>query len=321
VHEEGLDHEAPMPAVPDPETLPDFQTRMAPYAEAMGPWYQRPRPIDTRHVDQSPPDRKEPLPPFQQVWLRADGSLPDDPVLHACVLTYASDMTLLDTALRPHGGSWHDEDLFMASLDHTMWFHRPFRADDRDAWLRAFYREIDDLMRAGHKLVVHGEELGDRLVGIMGGYIRWAGLFEDSTKAIAMTERLTGRQLDPFGFGARQSPHVAGEPQVFQHAECIEKPEMLRHRSAHAAYFERLASHVEPAHVRGAARRFQQSREHLHGGGLARAIGPQERADLAGGNREVERGDGQLFTEPAREAGAFDHRSPCETEPLKKRCP
>jgi acyl-CoA thioesterase-2 len=105
---------------------------MAPYAEQMGPWFHRPRPIDTRHVDPSPPDRKAPLPPVQQVWLRADGTLPDDPVLHACVLTYASDMTLLDTAVRPHGGSWDDEGLFMASLDHAMWFHRPFRADE---WL------------------------------------------------------------------------------------------------------------------------------------------------------------------------------------------
>ena len=61
-----------------------------------------------RYVDWNPPDRQEPLPPFQRVWLRADGTLPDDPVLHACVLTYASDMTLLDTALLPHGGSWHD---------------------------------------------------------------------------------------------------------------------------------------------------------------------------------------------------------------------
>ena len=66
------------------------------------------------------------------MWLRADGALPDDPVLHACVLTYASDMTLLDTAVRPHGGCWGDEGLMMASLDHAMWFHRPFRADD---WL------------------------------------------------------------------------------------------------------------------------------------------------------------------------------------------
>jgi acyl-CoA thioesterase II len=85
-----------------------------------------------RYVDWNPPDRRDPLPPFQRVWLRADGTLSDDAVLHACVLTYASDMTLLDTALLPHGGSWHDPSMFMASLDHAMWFHRPFRADE---WL------------------------------------------------------------------------------------------------------------------------------------------------------------------------------------------
>jgi acyl-CoA thioesterase II len=130
--EQGYDHQAPMPEVTPPEDLPDFATRMGPYREQLGNWFDRPRPIDTRYVDWNPPDRSEALPPVQRVWLRAAGVLPDDPVLHACVLTYASDMTLLDTALLPHGGSWHDPHLFMASLDHTMWFHRPFRADD---WL------------------------------------------------------------------------------------------------------------------------------------------------------------------------------------------
>ena len=76
--------------------------------------------------------------------------------------------------------------------------HRPFRADDLEGWLRSFYRELDDLMRAGAKVVVHGEELGDRLVGIMGGYINWNGLIDEDTKVIEITERLTGRQLDPF---------------------------------------------------------------------------------------------------------------------------
>jgi acyl-CoA thioesterase II len=132
VHEEGFDHQSPMPEAPDPESLPDFSTRMAPYAEQLGDWYHRPRPIDSRYADWNPPDRHEALPPFQRVWLRAAGALPDDPLLHACVLTYASDMTLLDTALLPHGGTWHDPKLFMASLDHAMWFHRPFRADE---WL------------------------------------------------------------------------------------------------------------------------------------------------------------------------------------------
>jgi hypothetical protein len=76
--------------------------------------------------------------------------------------------------------------------------HRPFRADDRDNWLRSFYSELDELLRHGHKLMIHGEEFGDRLVGIMGGYIRWSGLVDDDTRAIALTERLTKRQLDPF---------------------------------------------------------------------------------------------------------------------------
>ena len=132
VPEDGLEHQEPMPESPLPETLPDFQERLGPYKEAFGDYYYRPRPIDTRHVDWNPPDRKDPLPPYQRVWMRADGTLPDDPVLHACVLTYASDMTLLDTALLPHGGSWRSDGLFMASLDHAMWFHRPFRADE---WL------------------------------------------------------------------------------------------------------------------------------------------------------------------------------------------
>jgi acyl-CoA thioesterase-2 len=95
-------------------------------------WLDRPRPIDIRHVDWPAPDGTRSAEPRQNVWLRANGRLPDDPILHTIVLTYASDMTLLDTATLPHGGSWFDPSVFMASLDHAMWFHRPFRADD---WL------------------------------------------------------------------------------------------------------------------------------------------------------------------------------------------
>jgi acyl-CoA thioesterase-2 len=130
--EAGLEHQLPMPDVTPPHELDDFKTRWAPWKDTLGEWYERPRPIDTRHVDWNPPDRKEPLPPYQHVWLRADGRLPDDPILHTCVLTYASDMTLLDTTLLPHGGRYTEPELMMASLDHAMWFHRPFRADD---WL------------------------------------------------------------------------------------------------------------------------------------------------------------------------------------------
>jgi acyl-CoA thioesterase-2 len=131
VPEDGFEHQfdPPLASTPDPESLPDFAERYAPFADQLGDWYHRPRAIDMRYVDWEPQDRRSSLPPRQRVWMRAAGTLPDDPVLHACVVTYASDMTLLDTALLPHG-SWHDPDVFMASLDHAMWFHRPFRADE-----------------------------------------------------------------------------------------------------------------------------------------------------------------------------------------------
>ncbi|MBA3303194.1 MAG: acyl-CoA thioesterase II [Acidimicrobiia bacterium] len=134
VPEPGLDHQLPMPSAPEPESLPTWAERWAPWAERMGDWYHRPRPIDIRYVDEVAPleRRGRPGRAGQQVWLRADGRLDDDPVLHACVVTYASDMTLLDTTLLPHGVSGEEGRLMMASLDHAMWFHRPFRAD---SWL------------------------------------------------------------------------------------------------------------------------------------------------------------------------------------------
>ena len=140
VHEaDQLDHQLAMEDVmfdgrlpPAPESLPDWKERMAPWKDRIGDWYERPRPIDHRQVDHEPLDRKGSLPPHQRTWFRADGTLPDDPLLHACVVTYASDMTLLDTAILPHGMGTMEENLMMASLDHAMWFHRPFRADE---WL------------------------------------------------------------------------------------------------------------------------------------------------------------------------------------------
>ncbi|MGY6501960.1 MAG: acyl-CoA thioesterase [Acidimicrobiales bacterium] len=133
VHEDGLEHAFVAPDVASPDSLPDFKTRMAPYAEQMGEWFHRPRPIDIRHVEDIRPGDGQPGRTGANVWVRADGTLPDDPLLHTCVLTYLSDMTLLDTTLLPHGkGGWGGGDLMMASLDHAMWFHRPFRADQ---WL------------------------------------------------------------------------------------------------------------------------------------------------------------------------------------------
>jgi acyl-CoA thioesterase II len=132
IEETGFEHAFEMPDVTPPEDLPTVRERAEAYEGQVRAWIDRPRPIDIRHVDWLPPDRQHTLPPRQRVWLRADGRLPDDPLIHTIVLTYASDMTLLDTSTRPHGGRWFDPTIFMASLDHAMWFHRPVRADD---WL------------------------------------------------------------------------------------------------------------------------------------------------------------------------------------------
>ena len=129
--EPGAEHQIKGPlGVPDPETLPDFKERMAPYKDIIGEWYDRPRPIDLRYVDSDPFAREGNPSLGQRVWMRADGRLPDDQVLHTCIATYASDFTLLDTTLLPHGLSWNSKGVQMASLDHAMWFHRPFRADE-----------------------------------------------------------------------------------------------------------------------------------------------------------------------------------------------
>jgi acyl-CoA thioesterase-2 len=131
--EVGLDYHAPMPAVPAPDTLPTFRERAKAFLNDLGAWAERERPIDIRLCDPIERPPREWREPTGYAWLRADGRLPDDPMLHACVLAYASDMTLLDTTVRPHGLVWSPErKLMMASLDHAMWFHRPFRADE---WL------------------------------------------------------------------------------------------------------------------------------------------------------------------------------------------
>ncbi|GAB3940751.1 hypothetical protein GCM10027614_24930 [Micromonospora vulcania] len=104
--EEGLDHQAPAPPdVPAPQDVPTMTDRLSRYPERLGIWGQIPRPIDVRYVGEPgwvrPGDR--PADPQQRVWMRIDGKLPDDPLLHACALTYASDLTLLDSVLSVHG--------------------------------------------------------------------------------------------------------------------------------------------------------------------------------------------------------------------------
>jgi acyl-CoA thioesterase II len=135
VVEGGPDHQMEMPDVPGPEDLPTLRERLEPYLERFDPQtvdlLTRERPIESRAVGD--PHWLEPAPraPAQDVWIRANGILPDDPLLHACVVAYASDLTLLDTATLPHAIG-HSGRYQMASLDHAMWFHRSFRADE---WL------------------------------------------------------------------------------------------------------------------------------------------------------------------------------------------
>jgi acyl-CoA thioesterase II len=131
--EEGLDHHAPAPEdVPPPEQLPTMADRMARFPERYELWSVLPRPIDVRYVGEPGWVRPgaRPAEVRQRVWMRIDGKLPDDPVLHACLLAYASDLTLLDSVLSVHGEVWGPGGVIGASLDHALWFHRPFRADE-----------------------------------------------------------------------------------------------------------------------------------------------------------------------------------------------
>lgn len=134
--EKGFSHQAPMPDVPGPEQLPneqDVKERVLPMMpDPVRKYYERERPIELRPVEYARYISREHRDPKFNVWIRATSKLPDDPAIHQCVLAYASDMTLLDSALIPHGRTVFAKDIQAASLDHALWFHRPFRADD---WL------------------------------------------------------------------------------------------------------------------------------------------------------------------------------------------
>ncbi|TDD89355.1 acyl-CoA thioesterase II [Actinomadura rubrisoli] len=136
IAEDGPAHQAAMPEAPPPETLPPALDRLTPiFGEAGARLFTDRRPFDVRHATPLTWEAaKDPslATPETKVWLKVDGELPDDPLLHVCLMTYASDMTLLDTVLLNHGLAWGDKRTMGASLDHAMWFHRPFRAD---GWL------------------------------------------------------------------------------------------------------------------------------------------------------------------------------------------
>ena len=132
----GLDHQAKMPDVPDPESLPsEIETRakiLPAMPEAVRRYYERERPIELRPVEFERYLGKKFLDGKFNVWIKTTGPLPDDPAIHQCVLAYTTDMGLLDTALVPHGRTLFEKEFMAASLDHALWLHRPFRADE---WL------------------------------------------------------------------------------------------------------------------------------------------------------------------------------------------
>jgi len=137
--EAGLEHQAAMPDVPPPEALRPQRELITEWLAAVPNVPERIREAFLRRmaVEFRPVAPRNPLvpvvlPPQQAFWVRAQGPLPPDPLLHDCVLAYASDFSLLSTALLPHGRSWLSQDLVVASIDPALWFHRPLRIDD---WL------------------------------------------------------------------------------------------------------------------------------------------------------------------------------------------
>ncbi len=151
--EPGPEHADPMPDVPPPEAVERRQDRLARVLGEALPAMQE-SPFDLRSIGPLPVEaaRDPSLRTTKNlVWLRVDGELPDDPLLHVCLMTYASDMTLLDSVLIGHGLSWWDGRTTGASLDHAMWFHRPFRAD---RWL--LYAQ-DSPVAYGGRGLAHGE--------------------------------------------------------------------------------------------------------------------------------------------------------------------
>jgi len=147
IAEGGLEHQDPMPAVSDPDTLPTlaetaeratgapsrflgwnaFDVRVEPAAPGRRPSSSTAPASEGSHAPTAGPLSHV---SHSQVWFRASGKLPDHPLVHQCVLAYASDLTLLAASLVPHGRQWSFAGLQIASLDHAVWFHRPVRADE-----------------------------------------------------------------------------------------------------------------------------------------------------------------------------------------------
>jgi acyl-CoA thioesterase-2 len=157
LHEEqrGLDHQDPMPEVAGPEGIESelelARRKQDLMPQALRATFTSERAIEIRPVEFMDATNPIPAAPRRTVWMRASGELPDDPMIHACLLAYASDFSFLVTALQPHGIAWWDRRFAMASIDHAMWFHRPFRIDN---WL---LYAVDSPNASGARALVRGQ--------------------------------------------------------------------------------------------------------------------------------------------------------------------
>ncbi|WP_449290059.1 acyl-CoA thioesterase II [Oceanisphaera ostreae] len=132
----GFEHQAPMPKIAGPEEIAPESERIKALAQYLptsvrDKWLSS-KPIEMRQVNYVNPMQPEKVEPVNYIWLKANGCLPDDPRIHKYLLAYASDFNFLPTALMPHGRSFWDRELQVATIDHSMWFHQDFRFDD---WL------------------------------------------------------------------------------------------------------------------------------------------------------------------------------------------
>jgi acyl-CoA thioesterase-2 len=153
--EEGYDHAAAMPDLPGPDALVSEAELIARFASAIPDKLRTiataERPIEIRPIDPTNPLRPTKKPPQRGVWFRAVDRLPDDPAVHRYLLAYASDFHFLTTAMQPHAVSWLVPGMQVASLDHAMWFHRPFRMDQ---WL---LYAVDSPSASGARGLVRGQ--------------------------------------------------------------------------------------------------------------------------------------------------------------------
>ena len=150
---EGIAHQVPTLVAPGPEDSPDADTVIAQADPSTQAWYADFRqriPVEVRlpeGLGRIATVRGETNPPRQRIWVRSGPRLPDDPLIHVCAVTYVSDLFLLSTAMLPHGVVVGDPDVSVASLDHAVWFHAPFRADE---WL--LYEQASSWAAGGRAL-------------------------------------------------------------------------------------------------------------------------------------------------------------------------